>query len=393
MPEVHLMCTKKASVNSIFREYADEYLKKYQTDDYTKKIIRAIIDCRTEKLGGHIQKCDNCGEEIELYNSCRNRHCPQCQFMKKEKWVDEKKKDILPFQYFHVVFTLPDKLNPIVYRNKKIIYKLFFDKIKETLLSVAEEEKYFGAVIGFFAILHTWGQKLNLHPHIHCVVPGGGFLSNQNKWKNAPVNYLLPVEVLKQRFRSLFLVELKSLYYNGGLYLENSIYKDKKNFQNLIDEMFKKEWVVYIKESFKNSDSVIEYLSKYTHRIAISNHRIISVKDGIVTFSYKDYEDNNKKKTLSIPVFQFMKRFLTHIVPYRFVRIRYFGLLSNSTKRKNIDRCREYYKIREKKSVKRTWQEILKNVTGVDICVCQKCKKGKMIVKDIIYPLKVRAGP
>ena len=316
------MYISKSTVNSIFREYEVEYINKYNPGDYEIKIIRAIIDCRTEALGGHIQKCDHCGNEITLYNSCRNRHCPACQFMKKEKWILDRKEDVLPYQYFHVVFTLPDKLNAIVYKNKKIIYKLLFDKTKETLSSVSLDEKYFGAKIGFFSILHTWGQKLNLHPHIHCVVPGGGYRQDKNKWVSAPADYFVPVEVLKQRFRSVFLIGLKRLYNEGKLYLENTGYKGKKLFQRLIDELFKKEWVVYIKESFNNSNSVIEYLAKYTHRIAISNHRIISLEDDVVTFSYKDYADENKKKTMSLPVMQFMRRFLLHIVPYKFVRIR-----------------------------------------------------------------------
>src|SRR4030042_3116113 len=176
---------QKNTVNNVFREYAQEYIKKYDPDSYTKKIIRAIINCRTEALGGHIQKCDHCGDEITLYNSCRNRHCPQCQFMKKEKWILDRKDDVLPYQYFYVVFTLPDKLNPIVYRNKKKIYKILFDKTKETLISVSGDEKYFGAKIGFFSILHTWGQKLNLHPQVHWVVPGGGYRQDKDKWISA----------------------------------------------------------------------------------------------------------------------------------------------------------------------------------------------------------------
>jgi hypothetical protein len=383
----------KATVNSIFREYADRFIIKYKTTDYTNKIIRAIIDCRTEELGGHIQKCDHCGHEIKLYNSCRNRHCPQCQFMKKEKWIIDKKNDILPFQYFHVVFTLPDKLNPIVYRNKALVYKLLFDAVKETLLTVSANEKYFGAKVGFFSILHTWGQKLNLHPHIHCVVPGGGYSSKKDKWISASKDYLVPVEVLNQRFRSIMLTGLKKLFSNEKLYLVNTKYIDKKCFQSLIDALFKINWVVYIKESFKSSDSVIEYLSKYTHRIAISNHRILSVKDGIVSFLYKDYKDENKKKIIQMPVMQFIKHFLLHVVPYRFVRIRYYGLLSNSTKKKEIGKCREYYRIKEKKRTVKTWQEIYKTVTGVDIFECKECKKGKMVVSEIIKSKKSRSGP
>lgn len=383
----------KITVNSIFTEYALEYINKYKPNGYTIKIIRAIINCRTEALGGHIQKCDNCGHELTLYNSCRNRHCPQCQFMKKEKWIENRKQDLLPFQYFHTVFTLPDKLNAIVYRNKKIIYKLLFDKTKETLLGVSEDEKYFGANIGFFSILHTWGQKLNLHPHIHCVVPGGGYRQDKDKWISAPLNYLVSVDVLKQRFRSVFLIGLKQLYNEGKLYLENTAYKEKKVFQKLIDELFKTEFVVYIKESFNNSDSVIEYLAKYTHRIAISNHRIISVENGIVSFYYKDYADENKKKIKSLPVMQFIRRFLLHIVPYKFVRIRYYGILSNSTKRKQVEKCREYFRVKEIKRIKKEWFEIYQRLTNIDIFECRQCHKGRMMVSELIKPVNNRDGP
>jgi len=387
------MFMQKNTVNNIFTEYAPEYIKKYNPDSYTRKIIRAIINCRTEALGGHIQKCDHCGYEIILYNSCRNRHCPQCQFLKKEKWIQQRSEEVLPFQYFHVVFTLPDKLNPIVYRNKKIIFKLLFDKTKETLLSISDNKKYFGARIGFFSILHTWGQKLNLHPHIHCVVPGGGYIQGKDKWISSPYNYLFPFEVLKKRFRSLFLTSLKHLYNYGELYLENTEYKNKKIFNKLLDELFKSDWVVYIKESFKNSDSVIKYLANYTHRIAISNHRIISVENGKVNFSYKDYKDDNKKKIMSLTADDFIKRFLLHIVPHKFVRIRYYGVLSNSTKKKLGKNCREYYRVKELKITNKKWQETYLLITGIDIFVCRQCHKGKMAAAKIINSNRGRAGP
>lgn len=382
----------KPTVNDIFREYASEFLSTHSVSEQTKKVIRAITDCRTEYLGGHIQKCDTCGHEVTLFNSCRNRHCPQCQFIKKEQWIDKKKNEVLPFQYFHTVFTIPDELNPIVIRNKKLIYKLLFDSTKETLLTVAEDDKYFGAKIGFFSILHTWGQKLNLHPHIHTVVPGGGYVEKKSKWISAPADYLVPVKVVMPRFRSIFLKELKRLYVENQLYLKGTVYQDKKCFQKLIDKMFNKEWIVYIKESFRNSDSVIEYLAKYTHRIAISNYRIISFEDGVVSFSYRDYADNNSKKVMKMPVMKFMERFLYHVVPYRFVRIRYYGLLSNCTAKKKISDCREYYQVKAKTPVKRSWEEIFQGKLGIDPCQCSSCKKGRMIMSEMIRRL-ARDGP
>ena len=386
------MFMKKTTLNSIFSEYGSAYIKEHNPDFYSQKVIRAISDCRTEALGGHIQKCDSCGHEIILYNSCRNRHCPQCQFIKKEQWVEKKKSDVLPFQYFHTVFTIPEELNPIVVRNKELVYKLMFDATKETLLTIAEDDKYFGAKIGFFSILHTWGQKLNLHPHIHTVVPGGGFIESKKKWISAPANYLVPVKVVMPRFRSIFLTKLKQLRNEKKLNLKNTDFDSVKGFQGLINKLFEKDWVVYIKESFKNSDSVIEYLSKYTHRIAISNYRIVSCADGIVSFKYRDYVDDNKEKVMKLPVLKFIKRFITHIVPKRFVRIRYYGLLSNSTAKNRINDCREYYNLEKKKYQKNTWHELYALISGNDPNLCSCCSNGNLKSYGFIGN-KAREGP
>ena len=374
------------TVNDIFRKYGHEYRILYPNLSlHEKKVMRAIEICRTEALGGRIEECDHCGHKVVLYNSCRNRHCPQCQFMKKEQWIMARKKEILPFTYFHVVFTLPDKLNSIVIKNQKIIYNLFFQKCRETLLSIGEEKKYLGAKIGFFSILHTWGQKLNFHPHLHCVVPGGGYSETKNKWIQSSHNFLFPVQVLKIRFRSLFLKGLKELYRTNKLYLNGTPYLNSITFQNLIDTLFKKEWVIYLKESFKNNDSVIEYLARYTHRIAISNHRIISLKNDIVTFKYRDYKDNNKEKNMEMQALSFMRYFMIHVVPRRFVRIRYYGLLSHRNKKKAIEECRNFFKIIYKdKEVKLEWSDIYLKVTGKNIHLCPACKKGTLILKEYI---------
>jgi len=371
------------TINDIFREFGKEYIKNRKLTVRAHKVIHDIQVCRTKALGGRTDRCDNCGHITIYYNSCRNRHCPQCQFMKKEEWILAKERDVFPFQYFHAVFTLPDILNPFIIRNKKILYNLLFQTVKKTLLSVSREEKYFGAKIGFFSILHTWGQKLNLHPHIHCVIPGGGYSEKKKNWIRCSKDYLLPIKVLKRRFRSLFLTSLKKMY--EELYLSGTIYEKRCNFQKLINKLFSCEWVCYIKESFKSNKSVIRYLAKYTHRIAISNHRIIAVRDRTVTFAYKDYADNNKKKELTIDVLKFMNRFLLHVVPYRFVRIRYYGLLAHRNKKKELESCREYYSVEpdtpsSKKNM--SWQDIYLEITGIDISVCPVCKKGQMILVE-----------
>ncbi len=386
---------QKATINILFRELGDAYKKKYPAITLQdKKVIRAIQICRTEDNGGRIQQCDACGYTVTLYNSCRNRHCPQCQNMKKEKWILDRKKDILPFTYFHAVFTLPDLLNPIVFRNKKQIFNLLFNASKKTLLSVSKEEKYFGADIGFFSILHTWGQKLNLHPHIHCVVPGGGFSTTKGKWIHSRQNYIVPVQVLKKRFRSLFLIELKNLYLNNSLNLSGSKFENPYSFQALINSLFTTEWVVYMKESFGNKESVIEYLGRYTHKIAITNNRIISIDNGIVRFKYRDYKDHNKQKTAQMNSLTFMRRFMIHVLPHRFVRIRYYGILAHRNKKKAIEACREFYNITIKHVVNDlSWENIYYLKTGKYASQCPVCKKGKFLLKEILSPIRYRAPP
>jgi hypothetical protein len=368
------------TVNSIIKDNYDRYISQYpHTTKAEKKILSLLSRCRTGDLGYRVEQCDTCGYTVILNNSCRNRHCPLCQNMKKEQWIMERKKEVLPFTYFHIVFTLPDQLNALVWRNKRILYNLLFFIAKETLLSVSADEKYFGADIGFFSILHTWGQKLNLHPHVHCVVPGGGYSKKKQQWKHAPGNYFVPVDVLKNRFRSRFLVALKKLYAKGSLYCEHTVYTDQKYFQQLIDKLFETEWVVYLKESFANSDSVIEYLSRYTHKIAISNHRIISAGKNTVSFSYRDYKDNNKKKVMTLDTLKFMRMFCLHILPFRFVRIRYYGLLAHRNKTEALAACRKFYgQLTNNFAETLTWQEVYLKKTGKDLCKCPVCESGIM---------------
>ena len=383
------------TVNDILRAYGQEYRKQNPfLSIHEKKTMRAIELCRTEALGGRIDVCDHCGNTVFLYHSCRNRHCPLCQFMKKEQWIENKKNEVFPFQYFHVVFTLPNKLDTIVLWNKKIIYDLLFGKVKETLLSISEDTKYFGAKIGFFSILHTWGQKLNLHPHLHCVVPGGGYSEKEKKWKKSSKNFLFPVKVLKARFRSLFLTELKKMYKQGELVLSGTDYSRPNEFYKLIDDLFRIDWVVYIKESFNNPDSVIEYLARYTHRIAISNYRIVKVEDDRVFFFYKDYKENNKKKIMSLPVMEFIRRFMLHIVPLRYVRIRYYGLMANRNKKNSLKECYDYFELEHKiKEISKGWDDIFLDVTGIDVHKCPVCGIGNMVCREFLGSKLYRPPP
>ena len=370
------------TVNELFRRYGASYCRDNPSLSLQqKKIIRAIQICRTQELGSRIEICDKCGHTVKYHHSCRNRHCPQCQFMRKEAWIEKKKDEIFPFQYFHLVFTLPHELIPIVLRNKRIMYDLLFQKVRETLLSVSEDDKYFGARIGFFGILHTWGQKLNLHPHLHCVVPGGGVVGS--KWIRSPKDFLFPVKVLKKRFRSLYLLGMKKLYQEGILDLDGTVFSQGKTFQELVDKLFLQDWVVYVKESFRNSNTVLEYLGRYTHRIAISNHRILGIGKDEVTFSYKDYKENNCKKTLTLAAKNFIKRFMLHTLPPRYVRIRYYGLMANRNRSVNLSLCLEFFHIKQKKSTESpSWDSLMLLVTGVDVHKCPNCEEGALVAFD-----------
>lgn len=384
-----------ATVNDVVRLHGDAYLRAHpRTPLQERKVLRSLAICRTERLGGRIETCINCGHRVILYNSCRNRHCPQCQAMKKEKWILERKSEVLPFTYFHIVFTLPDTLIPIVPRNKRTIYNLLFGSCRKTLLSVSADEKYFGAAIGFFAILHTWGQKMNLHPHLHCVVPGGGYSASKQTWIHAPRNYFVPVKVLKMRFRSLFLTGLKNLYHDEKLHLTGTPYENPAVFQSMVDALFAAEWVVYLKESFQGKESVIHYLARYTHRIAISNYRVRSVSDDTVSFTYRDYKDSSREKIMELPATSFLHRFLLHTVPMKFVRIRYYGMLSHRNKKKAILACREFYGITAiTVPVPASWQEVYAHVTGKNISCCPVCKSGRLVVTEVLEPLRYRAPP
>jgi hypothetical protein len=261
------------------------------------------------------------------------------------------------------------------------MYDLLFQKVKETLLSVAEEDKFFGARIGFFGILHTWGQKLNLHPHLHCVVPGGGLVGE--KWIRSPRDFLFPVKVLKMRFRSLYLLGIKKLYQEGALDVKGSAFARREDFQRILDKLFKEEWVVYIKESFRNSNTVLEYLGRYTHRIAISNHRILSLNDDQVAFSYKDYKDNNQKKVLTLQAENFIKRFMLHTLPSRYVRIRYYGVMANKNRKTSLALCLKFFHIKQKEPEEPLdWDVLMLHVTGTDVHRCPNCGEGALVPFD-----------
>jgi hypothetical protein len=354
--------------------------------------MRAIEICRTAKLGGHLDQCDHCGTVKISYNSCRNRHCPKCQSLAKERWLEAREKDLLPTPYFHVVFTLPEGLRPLALRNQKVLYNLLFKSVSETLTELARDLKHLGAEIGFMAILHTWSQTLIDHPHLHCLVTGGGLSLDGKRWIASRKDFFIPVNVLSSLFRGKFLDGLKKLYAAGELKSPGQIeaLKEAPAFKRFLTNLYHQEWVTYCRPPLKHPEKVMDYLGRYTHRVALSNDRLVKLEDNQVTFRWRDSADNNKIKWLPLEVFEFIRRFLLHVLPEQFVKIRYYGILSHRSRKGKLLRCKRLLGVvtREEpeKDPKETWQDLLTRITGIDPRVCPYCGKGKMIQKEILLP-------
>jgi hypothetical protein len=360
--------------------------------------MRAIETCRTADQGGHVDECDHCGTRLISYNSCRNRHCPKCQFLKKERWIEGRGKDLLPIPYFHVVFTISDKLNPLVLRNQEVLYGLLFKAVSETLRELAETPKYLGAEIGHISILHTWGQNQMDHPHIHTIVTGGGLSKGGRKWKSCKKDFFLPVRVMSKLFRGKFLAHLKALRVEKKLVYPGAVshLASPGAFNALISDLYKKHWVVYCKPPFDRTRGVLEYLGRYTHRIAISNHRLVKLEDDKVSFRWRDYADNNKTKIMTVAAYEFIRRFLLHVLPDRFVKIRHYGLLGNRCRRMKLDRCRELLACSDQNTAERkaeTWQETLLRLCGIDVGKCPACGERAMRTVEILRPVRCKGPP
>jgi len=307
--------------------------------------MRAIEVCRTAVLGGHIEKCSQCDHTRHAYNSCRNRHCPKCQNAERAKWLQSRKAELLPVEYFHVVFTIPEALARIAFHNKEVVYGILFRTAAETLLTIARDPRHLGAEIGFFGILHTWGQNLQHHPHVHCVVPGGGLSPDYDRWVSCPPRFFLPVQVLSSLFRRLFLEALKEAFGKGKLefFGETEALADPSAFARYLAPLGKKKWVVYAKPPFGGSQQALDYLGRYTHRVAISNERLLAVNNGSVTFQWKDYRHKHKQnsRAMTLDADEFIRRFLVHTLPPGFRRIRHFGFLANRHRKEKLELCRK----------------------------------------------------
>lgn len=373
----------------IFRQHGPAYRHRHTLCLHQLKLMQAIETCRTAALGGHVEQCDQCSHIRVSYNSCRNRHCPKCQGQARAQWVQKRQAELLPVPYFHVVFTLPEPIARLAYQNKALLYGLLFQAAAQTLLTIARDPKHLGAEIGFFAVLHTWGQNLHHHPHLHCVVPGGGFAPHQDRWVACRPGFFLPVRVLSRSFRRLFLEALQQLFSKGKLQLfsELECLADPKAFAAYLQPLHQLEWVVYAKPPFGGPQQVLAYLGRYTHRVAISNQRLVDMKDGQVSFRWKDYRHHNASKTTKLEAQEFIRRFLLHSLPPHFQRIRFYGFLSNVKRAEKLALCRRLL-TEDRTGLLPSTPQLLPAVTVAEICVrlCPVCGSGHMLRIEVVPP-------
>lgn len=377
------MSRPSVEVADLVARHGEAFLEKHSTSRQQRRVLRAIEQCRTAALGGHLYECDSCAHQVPVYNSCRNRHCPKCQSLAKAKWLEARQAELLPLTYYHVVFTLPDSVALLALQNGRIIYNLLFRAVSETLLRIAADPKHLGAKIGFFAVLHTWGQTLMLHPHLHCVVPGGGLSVDRTRWIACRPRFFLPVRVLSALFRGLFLHHLLHAYEDGKLQFAGEIapLSAPSRFNRLLKQARKKKWVVYAKKPLGGPQQVLDYLGRYTHRVAISNHRLLRLDDGKVTFSWKDYRDSGASKEMTLVAEEFIRRFLIHVLPDGFQKIRYFGLMANRGRAANLALCRTLIPDAEATLPPlefKDWKERYRELTGEDVHLCPACKLGRL---------------
>jgi predicted Zn-ribbon and HTH transcriptional regulator len=368
----------------VFRAYGESYRRNHPLPISHLKVIDAVVRCRTGVMGGHIERCDSCGFERPAYNSCRNRHCPKCQSLAKVKWLDKQKSETLPMGYFHLVFTLPHELNGLVLTNKKILLSHLFKAVSETLVDFGHTR--LGGQIGFITVLHTWDQTLLDHFHLHCLVPAGALSSDQKRWTPARKNFLFPVKALSIVFRGKFLDLLKKAFdRNKLLFVGQTVsLADSVAFNLLINALRKKPWIVYAKKPFGSPVHVLDYLGRYTHRVALSNDRILSARNGAVTFSYRDRKNEDRKKTMTLDAHEFIRRFLLHVIPKGFVRVRHFGFLANRSKSR-LSKCRQLLDLDPivPKLAQRSVHQIMLQLTGIDISQCPLCQKGTLVFADL----------
>jgi hypothetical protein len=352
----------------IFRSQGELYRRTHRLSAGERKVMRAVSVCRTQELGGHLDRCDACGFERPAYNSCRNRHCPKCQSLAKAKWLEKQSSELLPVGYFHLVFTLPHEFNRLILANKKIGLSLLFKAVSETLLEFGRSR--FGGTVGIVTVLHTWDQTLKDHFHLHCLVPAGALSLDRSRWVAARKNFLFPVKALSRVFRGKFLALLKHHIDRGKM----------ASIDNEVKVSRQKNWIVYAKKPFGSPHTVLDYLGRYTHRVALSNDRILDIENGQVTLSYRDRKDGERQKTITLDVQEFIRRFLLHVLPQGFMRIRHFGFLANRAKQA-LAQCRKLLDLDPAwpPSSHLSAKDLLLKLTGVDLSRCPNCHEGTMI--------------
>lgn len=373
---------QKIEISDIFRRFEPEYYQKHIMIREQQKAFNDIINCRSQNMGGHTLKCDNCGNVQHAYNSCRNRHCPKCQYLKQVVWVDKLKARLLPVKYFHIVFTIPSSMHRLIYANQFICYDLLMKSASQAVIKAGENPRFLGAKTGCVAILHTWGQALTYHPHVHLLVPAGGFDSDMLEWRQSKEDFFAPVKALSSLFRGIF---AQNIYKHA-----EDLIPDRDGEKTDIDFIrkliYKARWNVFAKPALKNAENVIEYLGRYTHRVAISNARILEIAGNKVHFVWKDYKQNGRTKVMKLEAVEFISRFMLHVLPNGFYKIRYYGIFANIHCNDVLD---TYLSMEDKEMVLsltegKVWQDIVEEVLGYDPFRCKKCKKGKMLMHEKI---------
>ena len=379
-------------VADIVRRYGAAYQEARPVPLLHQRVLHAIESCRTAELGGHLEQCNQCGFQRPVYNSCRNRHCPKCQTLARAQWLEDRKAEVLPVGYFHNVFTLPHELNDLAAANQGVVYALLFHTVAATLQAFAADPRYgLGGQAGFTAVLHTWDQKLLYHVHLHCVIAGGALAFDGSRWIAAHPRYLFPVRELSSAFRSRFLAGLEQAFTKGELEFPGRLaaLADRTAFTEFLGPVAAKDWVVYSQPPFGGADKVLEYLSRYTHRVGISNRRLLDIADGKVTFAYRDRRDGNRPKELTITAAEFLRRFLLHVTPPGLCRMRHYGFLSNRSKEAKLPRCRALLGQPPPPVVGEvlTVVALILRCTGIDVTRCPHCKQGTMVATERILPM------
>ncbi len=391
----------KLEVADVLRRYGEAYRQQHGASLSTaqRRVMTAIEVCRTAALGGHVEQCDHCGHTRIWFNSCRDRHCPKCQSLARAEWIENRQAELLHCPYFHVVFTVPEEIAAIAYQNREVVYDILFRAASETLSTIAADPRHLGAEIGFFAVLHSWGQNLLFHPHLHCVVAGGGLSPDGTRWVSCRPDFFLHVRVLSRLFRRLFLEELQRAFDAGQLRFFSSLQAlgEPNEFAHYLAPVGKTEWVVYAKPPFAGPQQVLDYVGRYTHRVAISNNRLLDIEDGQVRFRWKDYRDNNQRKTMTLSAQEFIRRFLLHVLPKGFQRIRYYGFLGNRHRQQKLAQCRQLLGMASSHPTSceseppEDYRDRYEKLTGCSLRECPVCHQGRMITVEL--PAEVPIAP